>query len=81
VVDDNAANRALVQATLEAARRLREWPETRDVPVVALSAAVMMSERQRAEASVFHRYLSKPIKVDELMATLEPLLAHKHDGP
>ncbi len=58
---------------IEAARKLREWPETRDIPVLALSAAAMKSDRQKSEAAIFHSYLTKPVKVDELMAALAPL--------
>ena len=58
----------------EATRRLREWPETRSIPVIALSAAAMASDRRRIEGSAFYRYLTKPVKVDELAAVLEELL-------
>jgi PAS domain S-box-containing protein len=58
----------------EATRLLREWPETRQIPVIALSAAAMVSDRHRIEGSAFHRYLTKPVKVDELAAVLEQLL-------
>ena len=59
---------------IEAARKLREWEETRNVPVIALSAAALMSDRQRKEAAIFYRYLTKPVKVDELIGTLEEVL-------
>ena len=58
----------------EALRRLREWPETRDIPVIALSAAAMERDRRRAEEAGFLRYLTKPVRVDELLAELEALL-------
>jgi PAS domain S-box-containing protein len=59
---------------IEAAQKLRQWPETRDLPIIALSAAAMTGDRLRAQTAVFHRYLTKPVKVDELIETLEPLL-------
>jgi PAS domain S-box-containing protein len=59
----------------EATRRLQEWPETRDIPVIALSAAAMTSDRARAAAGGFRRYLTKPIDVGELLDTLERVLA------
>ena len=59
----------------EALRQLREWPETRDIPVVALSAAAMPRETKRGEQAGFVRYLTKPVKVDELTSLLETLLA------
>ncbi len=59
---------------LEAAKMLRDWEETRDIPVIALSAAALMSERQKRDASIFYRYLTKPIKVEELIGTLAEVL-------
>jgi PAS domain S-box-containing protein len=61
----------------EALRRLREWPETRDIPVIGLSAAALARDTARAKDAGFYRYLTKPVKVDELTETLERLL----EGP
>jgi PAS domain S-box-containing protein len=58
----------------EAVKRLREWPETRDIPVIGLSAAALARDTARAQNAGFHRYLTKPVKVDELTETLERLL-------
>jgi PAS domain S-box-containing protein len=58
----------------DAVRRLKEWPETRDIPVIALTAAALPRDTARAKEAGFHRYLTKPIKVDELTATLEEIL-------
>ncbi|MBV8762912.1 MAG: PAS domain S-box protein [Deltaproteobacteria bacterium] len=58
----------------EATRRLAEWPETRDIPVIALSAAALAKDTARATSAGFYRYLTKPVKVAELMQTLEELL-------
>jgi signal transduction histidine kinase/ActR/RegA family two-component response regulator len=60
---------------LEAVRRLHELPETRDIPVIGLSAAALVSDTKRAKDAGFYRYLTKPVKVDELTAVLEELLA------
>jgi PAS domain S-box-containing protein len=65
----------------EALRRLREWPETRDIPVIALSAAAMTRDRKRAEEAGFFRYLTKPVRVDELLAELEALLTPDASPP
>lgn len=62
---------------LEATRRLAEWPETRDIPVIALSAAAMVRDAERVKAAGFYRYLTKPVKVDELASTLEELLTRE----
>ncbi|XXT17388.1 PAS domain S-box protein [Sorangium sp. So ce429] len=58
----------------EAMRKLQEWPETRAIPVIALSAAAMPRDTRRAEDAGFYRYLTKPVRVDELTAALEELL-------
>jgi len=58
----------------EAMKRLREWPETRDIPVIGLSAAALTKDKRRAEGAGFYRYLTKPVKVAELTQTLEQLL-------
>ncbi len=58
----------------EATRRLREWPETAAIPVIALSAAAMVRDATRVDDAGFYRYLTKPVKVDELARVLEELL-------
>ena len=59
----------------EARQRLREWPETRDIPVIGLSAAALVGDTRRATQAGFYRYLTKPVKVDELMRALDELFA------
>jgi PAS domain S-box-containing protein len=58
----------------EAVKRLREWPETREIPVIGLSAAALARDTSRARDVGFYRYLTKPVKVDELTAALKHLL-------
>jgi PAS domain S-box-containing protein len=64
---------------VEATERLREWPETRDIPVIGLSAAALLKDTTRASAAGFYRYLTKPVKVGELTDVLEELLAGPED--
>ena len=59
----------------EATRKLREWSETKDIPVIALTAAAMASDRKLANQVGFYRYLTKPVKVAELMEALEELFS------
>jgi PAS domain S-box-containing protein len=59
----------------EAVKSLREWPETRDIPVIGLSAAALVRDTARAKDAGFVRYLTKPVKIEELTQTLEQLLA------
>ena len=58
----------------EAVKQLRELPETHDIPVVGLSAAALGRDTARARDVGFYRYLTKPVKVAELIETLEALL-------
>ena len=55
----------------DATRRLSEWPETQHIPVIALTAAAMLSDRKRLADAGFFRYLTKPVKVSELLEALE----------
>ena len=59
---------------LDALRLLRGRATTRDIPVIALTAAASERDRQRGLAAGFCQYLTKPVKVDELVTSLEALL-------
>ncbi len=59
----------------EALHVLKQLSETRDLPVIALTAAASERDKQRGEQAGFYRYLTKPVKVDELEAALESVLA------
>jgi PAS domain S-box-containing protein len=59
---------------LDALGALRKAPETNHIPVIALSAAATARDKQRGMQAGFHSYLTKPVKVDELVALLEQLL-------
>lgn len=58
----------------DAVKQLKDWPETRDIPVIGLSAAALPRDTSRAREAGFHRYLTKPVKVAELTSVLEELL-------
>jgi len=58
----------------ETLKRLREAPETRSIPVIALAGPSATHERRRGELAGFYRYLGKPVKIDELEAALEAIL-------
>jgi len=50
---------------------LAEDPETAGIPVIALSANAMPGDIAKGLAAGFFRYLTKPIKVNEFMDTLD----------
>jgi CheY-like chemotaxis protein len=54
----------------EATRELRLRPAGRGVPIIALTAAALVSERDQALASGMDDFLTKPIDADRLQATL-----------
>jgi PAS domain S-box-containing protein len=56
---------------IQALRVLAEDSTTAHIPVVALSANAMPGDIAKGLAAGFFRYLTKPIKVDEFMDTLD----------
>ncbi len=58
---------------LDALRLLRAMTETKDIPVIALTAAASERDKQRGMEAGFYRYLTKPVRVDEFIAALEEL--------
>lgn len=59
---------------LDALRALQSYEETRDIPVIALTAAASERDRQRGMEAGFYRYLSKPADVDELIEAIDSVL-------
>jgi CheY-like chemotaxis protein len=58
----------------EATRRLKAEPETRAIPVIALTAHAMSSDREKAVAAGCDDYDTKPVELDRLLAKIERLL-------
>jgi PAS domain S-box-containing protein len=75
---------------IEVLKNLRADPATAHTPVIALSANAMPRDIKKGLAAGFFRYLTKPIKVNEFMDTLdlalkqaetaEPLAVKKETG-
>lgn len=59
----------------EATRILRGDEETRDIPIIALTAHAMADDRRRAEAAGFTAYLAKPVEPRTVVAEVERVLA------
>jgi signal transduction histidine kinase/AmiR/NasT family two-component response regulator len=59
---------------IQALRILRADPATAHIPVVALSANAMPRDIEKGLEAGFFRYLTKPIKVNEFMDTLDVAL-------
>jgi two-component system cell cycle response regulator DivK len=58
----------------EATRRLKAAPQTRAIPVIALSAHVMAGDRETALAAGCDDYDLKPVEFPRLRAKIEALL-------
>jgi two-component system cell cycle response regulator DivK len=56
---------------VEALGRLRMDERTAHIPVVALTAQAMKGDRERFIEAGFDGYLSKPVDIDVLLATVE----------
>ena len=59
---------------IELLKILQDNPATRHIPVVALSANAIPADIDKGLAAGFYRYLTKPIKIDVFMATLDAAL-------
>jgi CheY-like chemotaxis protein len=66
---------------LKALRVLAEDPATAHIPVVALSANAIPRDIEKGLEAGFFRYLTKPIKVNEFMATLDVALEFAKTQP
>jgi PAS domain S-box-containing protein len=60
---------------IEALEILREDPATAHIPVIALSANAVPRDIAKGLEAGFFRYLTKPLRVDEFMNTLDVALA------
>jgi CheY-like chemotaxis protein len=65
---------------IDAMKILREDPATKHIPIVALSANAMPRDIVRGLEAGFYRYLTKPIRVDEFMETVNEALAFAETG-
>jgi CheY-like chemotaxis protein len=58
----------------EATRRIKAAAETRQVPVIALTAHAMAGDREKAMAAGCDDFDTKPIDLDRLLVKIETLL-------
>jgi CheY-like chemotaxis protein len=60
---------------IEALQHLRAGQKTRDIPVIAISANAMPDQINKAMEAGFLHYLTKPIKVDQLLNVIDLVAA------
>ena len=59
----------------EATRRLKAEPETKAIPVIALSAYAMAGDREKALAAGCDDYVTKPVDFAKLLERIQTILA------
>ena len=65
----------------ETTRRLKADPETRDIPVLALTAHAMSEDRQKAFDAGCDDYDTKPVEFPRLLRKIAELLARGRADP
>ncbi|MFW5799463.1 MAG: PAS domain S-box protein, partial [Spirochaetota bacterium] len=61
----------------EATKRIKTNKNTKDIPVIALTASVLEETQERIKNTGFDAYLKKPIQMGELIRELTKFLKHK----
>jgi len=59
----------------EAARRLKQTPATRSIPIIALTAHAMVGDREKAIEAGCDDYDTKPVDFQRLLGKIEDILA------
>ena len=62
----------------EATRLIKQAPETRAIPVIALTSHAMAGDRERALAAGCDDYDSKPVELTRLLEKIHTLLGEPH---
>ena len=65
----------------EATRQLKASPETKAIPIIALTAHAMSGDREKAMEAGCDDYDTKPIELPRLLAKMEDLLGEKKAAP
>lgn len=61
----------------EATKRIKEQPETRHIPVIALTAHAMTGDREKALAAGCDDFDTKPVEMPRLLEKVRALLPKK----
>jgi len=54
----------------EATRRIRQRPQWRELPVIAMTANALVSDRDKVLAAGMNDHIAKPLRIDDMFATL-----------
>ena len=61
----------------ECASKIKENPKTKHIPIVAVTAKAMSSDKQKCLESGCDDYITKPIDFDTLMQTVKTWIIKK----
>ena len=61
----------------EAARQIKAQPESKDIPVIALTAHAMAGDKEKALKAGCNDYDTKPVELPRLLGKIDALLAKK----
>src|SRR4029079_5064438 len=64
----------------EATRTLKASPDTKEIPVIALTAHAMSTDRDKAMEAGCHEYHTNTIAIPRLIAKMESLMARNSKG-
>jgi PAS domain S-box-containing protein len=64
-----------------ATRALRQQPQWRELPVIAMTANALIGDRDKVLAAGMNDHIAKPIKIEELFATLARWIHPAAAGP
>ena len=59
---------------IEATRQIRLDPNLVNIPIIAMTALAMSGDRDRCLAAGANEYVSKPLKLKQLVTTIQSLL-------
>jgi len=64
----------------EATRLIRQGADTRDIPIIALTAHALTSDRQKTLEAGCNDYHAKPVELTRLLGQIEALLHSRSDA-
>lgn len=61
-------------------RKLRRKPETKDIPILAITAFAGKQDEADIRAAGANAYLAKPVTIEQLVSEVDAMLGNEPDG-